>query len=79
MIQRQDNNIETISKEVYEIVCSNYMKAKNKPIINPPIKNGGGGNRLLRDDSIFDSREDSNKFDVFFDDSRRDFNDFMLR
>ena len=43
-----------------------------------PIRNGGGGNGLLRDDSIFDSRE-GNRFDVFFDDSRRDFNDFMLR
>jgi hypothetical protein len=71
--QRQDNNIETISKEVYEIVCSNYMKAKNKPIINPPIKIVGGGNGLLRDDSIFDSREERDRFDVFFDDSRKEF------
>ena len=31
MIQRQNNYIETISRETYEIVCSNYMKAKNKP------------------------------------------------
>ena len=69
MIQRQDKYIEIISKEAYEIVCSNYMEAKNKPIINPPIKNGGGGNRLLRDDSIFDSREVGLLFD----------NDFMLR
>jgi hypothetical protein len=49
------------------------VKPINKLIINPPIKNGGDIYGLLRDDSIFDSREERNNFDVFFDDSRKEF------
>lgn len=89
--QKSKNGSNIIKEAMSDSKKENDKDYSKPPKVEVPIKNGVGKG-VLRDVSIFDSREEGNRFDVLegnrfdvlsddsrrFNDSRRG-NDFMLR